>query len=63
MAPVTMLSPPLPPLSVSVVVLAEVDTPVTAPMLNALQLETASAVMVAPPPSPWITMAELIVSI
>ena len=52
----------LEPLSVSVVVLPVVETPVTAPMLKRLEAFVAPAVKVALAPSPWIAIAESICS-
>ena len=61
--PVMAFAPVLVPLNVSVVTFEPVETPVTAPMLSRLVAAVVPAVNVAAPPSPSITMAELIVSV
>jgi len=64
MVPVmALVLPVLMPLSVSVVVLPAVETPVTAPMLKRFAAFVPPAVNVALPPLPWMAMAELIVSV
>ena len=63
MIPVMAFAPVLAPLRVRLVTFAPVETPVTAPMLRSRVARPDELVKLAAPPSPWISIAELMVSV